>query len=110
MVQPECDKESSPISSKGKEEEAITEAVSRVVARMHGIEAGPTPLGPVLTSEVKVDGATTQALLDTGSPVSIISLDFILQAESAGRSRRLGEEGAQTFSTNYCVPSQLWGS
>ena len=41
MVQPECDKESSPISIKGKEEEAITEAVSRVVARMHGIEAQP---------------------------------------------------------------------
>ena len=88
MVQPECDKESSPVSSKGKEEEeAITEAVSRVVARMHGIEAGPTPLGPVLTSKVQVDGATTKALLDTGSPVNIISLDFVLQAASAGRSK-----------------------
>ena len=60
------------------------------MARMHGIGTGPTPLGPVLTSEVKVDGATTKVLLiDAGSPVSIIFLDFILQAASAGSTTRL---------------------
>lgn len=87
MVHSECDKESPPASRNDKGEDAITDAVSQVMARMHGIEAGLTPLGPVLTSEVKVEGTTTKALLDTGSPVSIISLDVFLQAASAGRTK-----------------------
>ena len=65
--------------------DVVEDAVTRVVARMHGIEAGPTSLGPVLTSEVEVDGSTAKALLDTGSPVSIISLDYFLQTASAKR-------------------------
>ena len=64
-------------------DEVVNDAVSPVVARMHGIEADSTdqtPLRPIPTSEVEVEGLTTRALLDTGSPVSIISLDFFLQA------------------------------
>ncbi len=70
-------------------EETVKDAVSQVVARMHGIEAGFTDqasMGPVLKSEVTVDGLPTRALLDTGSPVSIISLDFFLQAAAAKRT------------------------
>ena len=46
--------------------DAVKDAVTQIVARMHRIEAGPTSLGPVLTSEVGVDGSTVKALLDTG--------------------------------------------
>ena len=67
-------------------ESPVEEAVSRTVAEMHGIEAGLSPMGPILTSEVKVDGSTTKALLDTGSPVNIISLEFFLKAASARRT------------------------
>ena len=70
-------------------EETVKDAVSQIVARMHGIEAGLTnqaSMGPVLKSEVTVDGLPTRALLDTGSPVSIISLDFFLQAAVAKRT------------------------
>ena len=44
-------------------------------------ENGDSPsLGPTLTAEVYVEGRPTKALLDTGSPVSIISIEFLLQA------------------------------
>ena len=62
--------------------DAVKDAVTQIAARMHWIEAGPTSLGPVVTSEVGVDGS---ALLDTGSPVSIISLDYFLQTAVAKR-------------------------
>ena len=41
-------------------------------------EDGPS-LGPT-AAEVCVEGHLTRALLNTGSPVSIISIDFLLQA------------------------------
>ena len=69
--------------------EVVQDAISQTVARMHGIEAGPTdqpPLGPIPTSEIEVEGLTTRALLDTGSPVSIISLDFFLRAASTKKA------------------------
>ena len=44
-------------------------------------ENGDSPsLGPTLTAEVCVEGQPTKALLDTGSPISIISIEFLLQA------------------------------
>ena len=89
--------------------DVVEDAVTHVVARMHGIEAGPTSLGPVLTSEVEVDGSTAKALLDTGSPVSIISLDYFLQTQGPIASR-LGKRGAQAFTTIDNDSSQLWGS
>ena len=81
MLQPN-DGEEQDLTTTG---DAVKDAVTQIVARMHGIEAGPTSLGPVLTSEVGVDGSTVKALLDTGSPVSIISLDYFLQTAVAKR-------------------------
>ena len=63
--------ESDPLEDK----DPVEEAVARVAARMHGIDTGPPPLGPVLTSRMEVDGSPTEAQLDTGSPVSIIALE-----------------------------------
>ena len=42
-------------------------------------EDGPS-IGPTLAVEVCVEGQPTKALLDTGSPVSIISIEFLLRA------------------------------
>ena len=39
-----------------------------------------TQLGPTLTSEVQFEGCPVNALLDTGSPSTIISLEFLLDA------------------------------
>ena len=42
-------------------------------------EDGPS-LGPTLAVKVCVEGQPTKALLDTGSPVSIVSIEFLLHA------------------------------
>ena len=48
---------------------------------MHGVTSSDVSgkLGPVLTSIVEVEGEPVEALLDTGSPVTIISLEWLLQ-------------------------------
>lgn len=40
-------------------------------------------LGPTLKTEVQVEGQTVRALIDTGSPISLVSIDFLLQALKA---------------------------
>ena len=47
------------------------------VASCEGTEPA---VGPTLTTEVCVEGKLAKALIDTGSPVSLISIDFLLQA------------------------------
>ena len=51
---------------------------------MHGIsspDAKDNPhLGPIIHSEVQLDGIPVQALLDTGSPATIVSLEFLIEA------------------------------
>ena len=46
------------------------------------MSSGHTELmvGPTLTTEIKVEGKAVKVLIDTGSPVSLISIDFLLQA------------------------------
>ena len=60
------------------------EALSKVTATMHSIiptaENTSAELGPVLTTKLSLEGSPVNALLDTGSPVTIVSLEFLLQA------------------------------
>ena len=46
-----------------------------------------TNLGPTITTEVKVNGVSTEALVDTGSPVTIISLDFAMVVMARDRNK-----------------------
>lgn len=65
------------------QEAEVEETMAEVVAMMHVLQPGEqqnrVPLGPTLTAEVKFEGRPVQALLDTGSPVTIVSLEFLLQ-------------------------------
>jgi len=55
-------------------------AISEVTDTMHGITTGQKgSLGPIVQMSTNVNGRPTQALLDTGSPASILSLSFALQ-------------------------------
>ena len=71
--------------------EAVDEAVLKVMAKMFRISPDePTTdatLGPTPTSEILLDGMPTAALVDTGSPVSIVSLTFFLEAAAANREK-----------------------
>ena len=69
----------------------VENALQQETIRMYGIETSgtgnmkDTTLGPTPTCRIYLDGTPTTALLDTGSPVSIISLDFFLKAAGANR-------------------------
>ena len=61
----------------------LEESLSQVVATMHvltGKDRDGSSLGPTPTVEVLFEGFPTRALLDTGSPVTVVSLSFVLQA------------------------------
>ena len=71
--------------------DAVDEAVFKVMAKMFRISPDePTTdatLGPSPTSEILLDGMPTAALVDKGSPVSIVSLTFFLEATAANREK-----------------------
>ena len=59
------------------EEVELKEALAKRTATMHGIQSKDTSrnvqLGPIPTADVELEGSQTKALLDTGSPVTIVS-------------------------------------
>ena len=61
----------------------INDVLDLVTVQMYGITskpcAGSVRLGPVSTALVAVEGEFVEALLDTGSPVTIIQLESLLQ-------------------------------
>ena len=73
-----------------QQEEPVNVALDRVSATMHGLsptkEAEGMQLGPTLMSQVEIEGVPVKALLDTGSPATIISLDLIVEVLAKQRS------------------------
>ena len=71
----------------------VNKALDSVVVQMHGITSEPSTgnvqLGPVLKALVEVEGELVEALLDTGSPVTIIQLEALL--EILAKQRRPGQ-------------------
>ena len=66
-------------------------ALEQVMATMHGItpveKKEDTHVGPVPTVTAKLEGIPVEALLDTGSSVSIVALDFLLEALARQRPK-----------------------
>ena len=62
---------------------SIEDDIHKLFVTMHGVTSvdpvDNVKLGPVLTSTVEVEGEPMEALLDTGSPVTIISWEWLLQ-------------------------------
>ena len=65
-------------------EVGLNDALTKVTATMHGIVSEGSErnaqLGPIPIAKVKLEGSETEALLYTGSPVTIVSLQFLLEA------------------------------
>ena len=72
-------------------EDEVTNALEQVMATLHGLLTSPsdaprTPtLGPVPKAILQVEGVPVEALVDTGAPVSIINLNFLLAALAKNR-------------------------
>ena len=73
------------------QEAEVDEYLSEVVATMRVLKTGEredeSTLGPTLAKEVLFEGVPVRALLDTGSPVTIMSLSFLLKALTQQRTK-----------------------
>ena len=84
------------------EEAELEEALGKARGRIHGIcpvdnlQAGQ--LGPIVNAGVELEGVKTEALLDTGSPASIVSLDFLI---SARLSRKPIEQSQEEWEEDF---------
>ena len=67
----------------GESRDDISSELDEIIATMHGISSdnviGWVQLGPTLTAMIEAEGEVIEALLDTGSPVTIIRLETLLQ-------------------------------
>ena len=61
---------------KAEIDESLKES-STMINVLSSIEGNKNEVGPTLTAEVEVEGKTVKALLDTGSPVTILSVDLL---------------------------------
>ena len=81
-------------------------------AMVHGVtssdETTPTKLGPVIYSEVKVDGMKMTALIDTGSPMTLMSLKQAVQmlALKKGDFNSL-QEWKETMMARFQIPTVM---
>ena len=66
------------------QEAEVDESLSEVVATMRVLKSANgdegNSLGPTLSAWVEFEGIPVEALLDTGSPVTIVSMRFLLEA------------------------------
>ena len=78
---------------------------------MHGLlstnKTHDSQLGPTLMSEVQVEGVPVQALLDTGSPATIISLDLIVQVLAERKPKEQTPEQWKTEVRQKLEPSTI---
>ena len=87
-------------------EESLAEAMTTMRVLTAGEEQRDTELGPTLTTTVLVEGVPVTALLDTGSPVTIVSMKFLLQAFQKQRTaEQTPDEWAQTVRLRLKPPS-----
>ena len=74
-------------------EAELEEAISTVSTIIHSVEPDEKKetltLGPTLTTDPTIEGVPTQGMIDTGSPVTIVSLPFMLNA--LAKQRPAGE-------------------
>ncbi len=66
------------------QEAELQEALEQSRGRIHGItpidKTEREHLGPIVSAEVELEGVKADALLDTGSPATIVSLEFLINA------------------------------
>ena len=69
-------------------------------------ESGGNKLGPSVTARVYVNGQPTQALIDTGSPATVVSLDFVLATFAKGKkNEQTPSEWKEEVQEKFSLPS-----
>ena len=66
----------------------LEESLQSASVTTHGLSQGPSldgsnkggvQFGPTITAEILIEEHPVQALLDTGSPISVVSVEFLLR-------------------------------
>ena len=67
----------------------VDKAIGSMKGTMHGVSSdeGQQCLGPTIWSEVYFEGTPVEALVDTGSPATIVGLKFLLEVLTAQLGR-----------------------
>ena len=93
------------------QEAELEESFETTTTTMHGVELDEkeetTLLGATITAEVVIEGTTVEAMIDTGSPVTIVSLDFLLQALAKQRAAGQSPEEWEASVRSRLVLPQL---
>lgn len=97
-------------------EAEVEEALTKVVATLHGVSPKEVDhivcLGPTITTLVTLEGTPVRALLDTGTPVTIVSLGFALGAmansEPWPNPYRLGGGSKKSAAAPDTHTADLW--
>ena len=94
-----------------RQELELEGTLDRVAATMHGLASASktqdSQLGPTLIASIHVEGVPVQALLDTGSPATIISLDLILRVLAAKKPKEQTPEQWKGEMRQKLEPSTL---
>ena len=93
------------------QEEEIAAATEKASTTVHGVmssseDGQQVAVGPTITTKVAVNGLATDALVDTGSPVTIVSLEFMTQALlQEHKNYETGQEWSKAMLLRYKSPS-----
>ena len=77
-----------------------------MINALSSIEGNKNEVGPTLIAEVEVEGKTVKALLDTGSPVTILSVDLLFNHWAQHKkAEQTVEEGKEEVKNRLKSPS-----
>ena len=98
------------------QEAEVEDSMTEVVATMYVLHTGEenhTFLGPTLTVQVKFEWSPVRALLDTGLPVTIVSMEFLLwtlaKRRPVGQTTEEWETAVRTRLETPSVTLQSYG-
>ena len=95
-------------------EEALEEVSGVLGVLQSDTTSSTTGLGPTAFASVSVNGVATKALVDTGSPATIISLKFILKVlagqKTPNQTAAVEGGGLQKVSDTRYLFTELWGT
>ena len=84
---------------------ALTESRTRILGISSTSENAKAHLGPIISTTVELEGTTTDVLIDTGSPATIVSLEFLIEARQKQKPTNQSlEEWEESFKSSISAP------
>ena len=99
------------------EGDAVNSALDEAMATMYGVTPTNSPaaatLGPTIRTQVMLEGESVEALVDTGSPATIVSLkciiDVLARKRPPGQSPQQWREAVQKRLQKPSIPLRNYG-